>query len=441
MHVPKIISDNAILGQLGVNFVERILLNMGFVLHTTNSLEAGIDGFIELRDRATGAASNFFIAVQIKATQQDFLKETPSTFEWVCTQRDLDYWLQGNAPIVLIIVRPHTEEAYWVPIKEYFRDLSNKAKRRIVFDRVRNRFDAACAPQFSKLAVPRDIGVYRAPVSKAEKLYLNLLPTTPSEWLFVASTEYSDYREVRAAMKADNRHCDSEWLIRRRMLMSFHDLSEEPFKHYCDLGTVERHHRAEWEKGDDLRNELRELLNLALRQKARAYPLLYHSMKEYLYFAATASGRARRLQYRGLRSDTEREVCGPRYSKKDPGRLLYYRHSAMQWQFHFLENKWYLEITPTYHYTRDGLLPDLFAEEHLKRIKEKEKNAAVLGQVVMWADLLARRGDLFSGEYPFLQFGSLESLDLDYGINDDQWLSREDEAERVSAQRDLEFLK
>ena len=77
MHVPKIISDNAILGQLGVNFVERILLNMGFVLHTTNSLEAGIDGFIELRDRATGAASNFFIAVQIKATQQESQKKHP----------------------------------------------------------------------------------------------------------------------------------------------------------------------------------------------------------------------------------------------------------------------------------------------------------------------------------------------------------------------------
>ena len=113
----------------------------------------------------------------------------------------------------------------------------------------------------------------------------------------------------------------------------------------------------------------------------------------------------------------------------------------MQWQFQFLEHKWYLEITPTYHYTRDGLLPDHFAEEHLKRIKEKEKNAAVLGQVVMWADLLARRGDLFSREYPFLRFGSLESCNFEYGINDDQWLPREDEAERVSAQRDLEFLK
>jgi len=69
MPVPKVISDNAILGQLGVNFVETILLNMGFVLHTTNSLEAGIDGFIELRDRATGAASIFFILSPAERSQ------------------------------------------------------------------------------------------------------------------------------------------------------------------------------------------------------------------------------------------------------------------------------------------------------------------------------------------------------------------------------------
>ena len=91
---------------------------------------------------------------------------------------------------------------------------------------------------------------------KAEKLYLNLLPATPSEWLYIASSDYRDNRELRAAMKSDNRSCDSEWLIRRKMLISFHDLSEEPFKYYCDLGTVERHHRTQWENSEDLRNEL-----------------------------------------------------------------------------------------------------------------------------------------------------------------------------------------
>jgi hypothetical protein len=38
-----------------------------------------------------------------------------------------------------------------VQLEEY----GDEAKRRIVFDRVRNRFEAACAPEFSKLAVPR----------------------------------------------------------------------------------------------------------------------------------------------------------------------------------------------------------------------------------------------------------------------------------------------
>lgn len=441
MQGPKLISDSAIIGQLGVNFVERILLNMGLVLHTTNSLEAGIDGFIELRDKETGAASNFFIAVQVKATQQDFPKEASTTFEWPCTQRDLDYWLQGNAPVVLIVVRPRTEEAYWIPIKEYFGDLSRKAKRNIVFDRIRNRFDVTSAQDFIKLAVPRDMGIYRPPAAKAEKLYLNLLPVTPFESLFVGRTEYRDYRELRAAMKVDGHYCDMEWLIRRKLIISFHDLSKEPFSHYCDVGTVERHRSLDWSTSDALRNDLIELLNLALRQKARMHPLSFDPNKQCLYFVVTAGGRPRRLQYRGLRSETEREVCGPRYSKRDPSKLLYYRHSAMQWRFHFLDKKWYLEITPTYHYTRDGLLPDMFAEEHLKKIKEKEKNAAVFGQVVMWADFLARPGDLFTGDYPFLEFGRLESLDFDYGINDGQWLEREDETERKSAQSELEFLK
>ena len=108
-----------------MKFIEKLLLSIGFVLHTTNSLEAGMDRLLERRDRATSVASN-------------------------------------------------TEKAYSLPIKGYFR-FSNKAKRRIVFDRVRNRFEVAC-PEFNELAIPRGIGVCRPPAPEAEKLYLNLLP-------------------------------------------------------------------------------------------------------------------------------------------------------------------------------------------------------------------------------------------------------------------------
>lgn len=441
MSSQKFIPDSAITGQLGVNFVDRTLLNMGFALHTTNSLEAGIDGFVELRDATSGAASNFFIAIQVKATQQAFPKETPHSFEWPCDQRDLDYWLQGNAPVVLIVVRPRSDEAYWMPLKAYFSDLATRAKHKIVFDKNGNRFDESCASQFAALAVPSHIGIYGPPVAKREKLYLNLVPVTPPHYLYIGSTEYRDFRELHAAMKQDARRADLEWIVRRKTLISFHDLSHEPFKHYCDLGTIERHEISTWEASEDSRNELRELLSLGLRQKMRGYPLSFNPAKQYLYFAATAGGRPRRLEYRGLRSDTEREVCGPRMSKKDPTKVMYFRHSALQWAFHYTDHRWFLEITPTYHFTRDGSIPDAFANERLKKIKEKEKNAAVLGQVVMWADLLCRPGDLFTGEYPFIQFGRLESLDVESGINDEQWLAREEEEERLSAQKQFEFLK
>jgi len=439
MVAPKQISERTLLGQLGVNIVERTLLEMGLVLYPTGQVEAGIDGFVELRDRNTGVVSNFFIAVQVKATQQDFPNETPATFEWPCSERDLDYWLQGNAPMVLIVVRPRTDEAYWVPLKQYFNDLSAKAKRRILFDKARNAFSNSCREEFVRLAVPRDVGIYRHPAPKPEKLYLNLIRVTPPESLYVATTEYPDSRELASVLKADGKKTDLEWLIRGKRIISVHDLSEEPFRSYCDLGTVECHSRVEWERDVERRRELTELLNLCLRQSGKQHGLWYNPLRKRLFFASP-NGRSRRLDYHGLRSGTSREVVKPVRWKKDPALLAYCRHSAMEWQFRFLNGGWLLEITPTYHFTRNGKDPDPFCEERIKRLKEKEKNAAVFGQVLMWADLLARSSTLFSEAYPHIRFGLLETLDLDFGINDQIWLEREDAQDRQAAQSEMEFL-
>ena len=440
MQNPKVISDAVMIGQLGVAIVQRILLDMGFLFHATGQLEAGIDGFIELRDSVTGRVSNFIIVTQVKATQQDFPKETATSFEWPCSKRDLDYWLQGNTPMVLIVVRPATNEAYWISLKDYFRDLWARAKGRILFDRVQNRFDSSRRDEFVRLAIPRDSGIHRPALARPETLYTNLLLARPPESIYIAGTEHRNRHELFAAAKNDG-PVPTEWLIRNGMLISVHDLSRGPLSRHCDLGSVERHERSEWERDCVRRNELIELLSLCLREKAREHPLLYEPMKPCLYFAPTASGRPRRLAYKGLHSETEREVFGPRRSKKDSTKILYCRHSAFEWQFLFLNGKWFLQITPTYHFTRDGTAHDAFAQERLKRIKEKEKNAAVLGQVIMWARLLARPATMFDDSYPFLGFGDLESMHFDYGIDDMAWLAHQEEEEQASAQAELEFLK
>ncbi len=45
-----------IIGQQGINLIEREVLGMGFLWHPTN-LDAGIDGIIEIRDSTTESRS------------------------------------------------------------------------------------------------------------------------------------------------------------------------------------------------------------------------------------------------------------------------------------------------------------------------------------------------------------------------------------------------
>ena len=102
---PKKIGHTTLLGERGVNLVARRVMEMGFVWYPTGSVEAGIDGHIELRDAETGEVFNAVIGVQSKATDHSFPNETATGFDFYCNKRDLDYWLKGNLPVVLVVSR------------------------------------------------------------------------------------------------------------------------------------------------------------------------------------------------------------------------------------------------------------------------------------------------------------------------------------------------
>src|SRR5262245_7058462 len=88
----KRLTREQILGETAVQFIGRRFLDMGFPWHPTNApLDAGIDGFVEIRDVQTGEATNSWIAVQSKG-RTTLEKETDGSFEFTCTPRDLDYW-------------------------------------------------------------------------------------------------------------------------------------------------------------------------------------------------------------------------------------------------------------------------------------------------------------------------------------------------------------
>ncbi len=112
---------------------------------------------------------------------------------------------------------------------------------------------------------------------------------------------------------------------------------------------------------------------------------------------------------------------------------MYYRHSAFKGRFRRIEDAWYLEITPTYYFTRNGTHRSKWHEEALKGIKRLERNPQVLGQVVMWADYLSKTPELFSTPYPFLSFDWLQAFDFEAGVNDKVWLGREEDEQTKTA--------
>ena len=78
--------------------------------------------------------------------------------------------MQGNSPVILVVFRPQSEEAYWVSVKDYFRDLVMRTARKVYFDKKRDRFDESCGETLASLAVPRDAGLYFAPPPKRETI-------------------------------------------------------------------------------------------------------------------------------------------------------------------------------------------------------------------------------------------------------------------------------
>ncbi len=431
----KKITEQAVVGERGINLIQRIVLEMGCAWHPTNqSLEAGIDGEIELVQPVTREATNAVIRVQSKATMRRFSRETHQAFEFVCEERDLEYWLSGNAPVILVVSRPHTSEAYWVSVKEYFRTAIVRKERRIHFDKQRMRFSPDALPALFRVALPRSQGLYFAPTPRTETLYTNLLAVSRTpERLWLADTRVRNPREVFDRLKGAGVQAP-EFVLKKKKILAAHDLSLEPWRRMVDLGTVEAFDASEWADSADLDTGrlLVELLNHCLAARARQIGVVRRRDDDVLFFSATADLSARKVPFRSVKETAARTVFqGYPYTRGlRIGEIAYYRHAACSAQFRRYDRQWYLEILPTYHFTSDGQRRHPLSDQYLSGIKRQERQGAVLYQVVMWASLLRgaeERDTLFErNTYAFLRFGQLQTFSLGVGIDDRSWLPNED---------------
>ncbi len=411
---------------------------MKYVWRPLLIFDVGVDGEIEICDPVTGEATNATIRVQAKATTRPFQAETTESFEFSCDQKDLDYWLRGNAPVILIVCRPETNEAYWVSIKDFFRELSSQKTRKVQFNKLRDRFDLACAVKLKELAIPKDIGIYFAPLPKREVLYTNLLRVASfPQKMYIAETDYRTPGDIWKEFKSMAVKVGPEWMLSNKRIISFQNLGEPPFNSICDLGTFESFDSNEWaytDDGDKKRDFVR-LLKLCLQERMRLLGLRFYENEKlkYFFFPATRDLKTRKVRYQSIQNKVSREVFKQYFKKSDPTQRAYCRHSAFKGYFQRMGNEWYLEITPTYHFTSDGFREDPLRAERLKGIKRLERNPAVIGHLLMWADFLQRPiRNLFTQVDPFLSFGNLATVGIDTGLPDNIWYAAEEGEDAAS---------
>jgi hypothetical protein len=101
----KTLSQQTLLGQQGINLIERRLQEMGYWWYPST--------VPEVRDGQTGRMTNLTLKVQSKATERPWPRERDDSFDYICEEEDLQYWLAGDAQVLLVMSRPSKEEAYW----------------------------------------------------------------------------------------------------------------------------------------------------------------------------------------------------------------------------------------------------------------------------------------------------------------------------------------
>jgi Domain of unknown function (DUF4365) len=419
------------IGQHAEQLVGLRVVEMDWLWHPRGRLEAGVDGEIEIIVAATERPTNVILAVQVKGTERDrFTAETDDSFAWLCSQEDLDYWLGGNTPVILIVARPSRGEVYWKSIQEWFSSPERLASRRIVFDKNNDVFDGGAKEALQNLAVPRDRGLYLGPQPRRERLVTNLLAVKrlpPA--LFVASANENSGKAVGDKLRQALGYSPSEWVLRSGRILSPHDLSQPPWTEVCS--DVEQLTTEEWAASNDaiVQAEFAEILYQCLAGRTHRV-LKYRPRDHHLFFARPT----RHLNPRRIRGKTGRR--GRTIFQGYPasgGEVRFYRHAAFEAKFSCYGEQWYLAITPTFVFTRDGVDPYTYAAEYLTGQKQREHNNHVRSWVEMWVRYLQDPDNLLEDVYPYISFaGELESFDIDVGVDDGSWRGLPDHPEELS---------
>lgn len=417
----KQIHDNVFIGEDGIALVQRVLYKMRLAWQATGRFDAGIDGYIELRDAQNRGMLGAHLAAQVKARAQ-FTAETKTQFEFLCHPADIDYWMRSNIPVLLICVHPDTDEAWYICVTEYFKDPSVRAGRRVTFDKRATQFDVSIGDRLRELALPMDAGVPRHGLSGPETLLTNLLPLVEfSDHLWSAPTECQTSEHANARYAQTEGPRASDYLLRDNLLYSLREPSGCELARICDACQSTSRPSIIWSASEDrdLERRFMDLLRRTLLQQLKPR-INWQPDRALFYFAAPFPLHSVKLVGPSRR---KRAVVDVKWFTGRDGkrRVSNVRHQAFSPRFIRLEGQWYLQIEPDWYFSWNGKLEDPRADERLRWLKAKERNGAVSGHLRFWEQILCEHSASFESSAALLKFGPLRTERVPVGIDDKVW--------------------
>lgn len=427
--MPKTITDSQIIGQQGEEFVSQRAYEMGFIYTHHGPVEAGVDGFLEIRNPDDRQATGQFIAVQVKTTTKDaYPGETSAGFTYNMREDDVAYWRGANVPVIVVLVHLQKRVAYWKSVEAGQGD----GHRQLQFDKARDVFDKSACDAIAQLCVDRgQFGVYFPALNNGEQAHLNLLRVRLPTSVYVGFSPHATGRDALFTLLKHEDRPPGDWVIRSRQFMSFRDPRCKPLSEIVDSGTVEQLDCQEVAFPDNEADEhaFIELLRRTLVTQLDG-TLAFEKQHRTFYFPAQPPDIGYAYDYRSLKRHASAKVVQV-YRKDGKGPINYVRHHAFRPKFWRVEDVWLMSVTPTYHFTWDGVRPDRYASDRLAGKKQRELNSALIGQLAMWKHLLvhdanADAADLFPGRrgesvHRPISFDVLDPLELQKAVPEETW--------------------
>lgn len=258
-------------------------------------------------------------------------------------------------------------------------------------------------------------------------LFANLLPivSAPST-VFIAPAKYGTYKQTWAALLDEtDGGVRNAWTLNGGNIYSLIDLASSELACVADLTAVEEHDLSDFRDSEDPAESrlFVYLMKGALRDDLFPLGVRYFRKDDVFSFVSSPDAEPLRITYQSLRRrSTIKAVAHYSYDLKDGTSVPFLRHMAFKPRFRRFGKTWFLQFTPTYRFTTDGMRKYRFHEAQLKGIKKLERNRAVLSQVLVWEAVLCRQVQQTADPpEPLLRFAPSPNFAMDGDATEREW--------------------